>query len=96
MSDVLSQFHESMARRDDSYHHWTAPDFLAIAKKAMEIGEKNLLTRMYRGMDKEGREEIFFRLYDMSKCTDLESAVEGDGVWTFNVSHLCPPWCGGG
>lgn len=101
---IVKRFEESIARfqkdpgtadpRD--YDWWGYEGFIPVAKKAMEVvaesGKDALQVRKYEGIGEDGHTaEVWFRVYDLTK-----KAVEGVGVWTFNLSYPCPPFCGGG
>ena len=101
--DILKQFEESVARyqarpeklKPVTYNGLDAKGYLPIAKKALKIAEGPWV-EIHQGMREDGTSEIFHRLYDRSKINSLKDAKEGESVWTYNVSHPCPPNCGNG
>ena len=102
--DIEKRFQESVARLKANpskadqreYDWWDYEGFIAVAKQAeavvAESGKDALQVRKYEGLAEDGHTpEVWFRVHDLSKAGKRVPAV-----WTFNLSHPCPPFCGGG
>ena len=91
--ESISRYQENPGKADKvEYQWWHGEEFAIVAKKVLEIGEENCRVRVYQGMKEDGHTpELWFRVYDYG-VKDGDDPV----IWTYNLSHPCPPNCGGG